>query len=441
MEGAGGGGAADATDDVVLPATPSPRPGSHGAPNLPAAATEVLSTFPSWGLAQRTEYLQMLVNSMTLADQASLARVLEPHLRRDFFCMLPEELCWNILSSLDDESLGRAAQVNRSWNMVLSNDFFWKRVINLRRAQSTTWSSLCATREYELSLSADSPQIPWRHKFVLLKKDIMKLKVNWKEGKPRQYTIPCNGNGIYCLQYDREKIVTGSRDNRIKIWDMQSRVGVQQLCGHDGSVLCLQFDDKKIISGSSDATVRVWDLATGKCLQTLHHHSQSVLHLRFLDDMLVTCSKDKTVMLWRADPRTGLYEPIHVLKEHRAAVNVVEFDEKCVKSLPSHSPTPWPFDAPRSGCDVPDSERQPCKQAFRPSYHAALSDLLISHRQVYCVSLWGPHHPNLGHPNGAADQTAQRAPSRNRLSAIPRQHYCDGFVRPYSAEVGHQQGD
>lgn len=61
-------------------------------------------------------------------------------------------------------------QVNRSWNMVLSNDFFWKRVISLRRAEFTSWSTLCSTREYELSLSADSPQIPWRHKFVLLKR-------------------------------------------------------------------------------------------------------------------------------------------------------------------------------------------------------------------------------------------------------------------------------
>jgi len=85
-------------------------------------------------------------------------------------CTLAEELCWNILSSLDDQSLGRAAQVNRSWNMVLSSDFFWKRVINMRRAESSGWATLCSTRERELSLTADSPRIPWRHKFVHLKR-------------------------------------------------------------------------------------------------------------------------------------------------------------------------------------------------------------------------------------------------------------------------------
>eukprot|EP00038_Savillea_parva_P020032 m.30271 g.30271 ORF g.30271 m.30271 type:complete len:526 (+) comp4688_c1_seq1:473-2050(+) len=327
-EGGGVEGMDETEDNAVVPI--SPRPGS--VPDLPSAATEVLTTFPSWGLAQRTEYLQMLVNSMTLADQVSLARVLEPHLRRDFFCMLPEELCWNILSSLDDRSLGRAAQVNRSWNMVLSNDFFWKRVISIRRAEHTSWATLCSTREYELSLSADSPQIPWRHKFILLKRDISRIEENWSVGRPEKKTIPCHGNGIYCLQYDAEKIITGSRDNAIKVWNIRTHEGIRELRGHDGSVLCLQFDDRKIISGSSDATVRVWDLATGQCLQVLNQHTQSVLHLRFMGNLLVTCSKDKTVMLWRSDPQTGLYEPVHVLREHRAAVNVVEFDQRYIVS-------------------------------------------------------------------------------------------------------------
>jgi F-box and WD-40 domain protein 1/11 len=158
----------------------------------------------------------------------------------------------------------------------------------------------------------------------------MRLNENWTHGVPEKRTILCNGNGIYCLQYDWQKIVTGSRDNAIKIWDMRTHDGVRELRGHDGSVLCLQFDDKKVISGSSDATVRVWDLATGNCMQILDQHTQSVLHLRVLGDTLVTCSKDKTVMIWKSDPRTGLYDLVNVLREHRAAVNVVEFDEKYV---------------------------------------------------------------------------------------------------------------
>ena len=85
-------------------------------------------------------------------------------------CAVAEKLCWYILSKLDDQSLSCAAQVNRSWSQVLSSDFFWKRVLTTRRAESTAWATLCSTREHELSLSLDSPRIPWRHKFVQLKR-------------------------------------------------------------------------------------------------------------------------------------------------------------------------------------------------------------------------------------------------------------------------------
>lgn len=53
-----------------------------------------------------------------------------------------------------------------------------------------------------------------------------------------------NSKGVYCLQYDDHKIVSGLRDNTIKIWDRYSLQCVKVLTGHTGSVLCLQYDDK-----------------------------------------------------------------------------------------------------------------------------------------------------------------------------------------------------
>ena len=32
----------------------------------------------------------------------------------------------------------------------------------------------------------------------------------------------------------------------------------------------------KIVTGSYDATIKVWDLATGKCMTTLTHHKKAV---------------------------------------------------------------------------------------------------------------------------------------------------------------------
>lgn len=58
------------------------------------------------------------------------------------------------------------------------------------------------------------------------------------------------------MQYDEEKIVGGSRDNTIKMWDWTTKQCLRTYVGHEGSVLCLQYDDDLLVSGSSDCTVR-----------------------------------------------------------------------------------------------------------------------------------------------------------------------------------------
>jgi WD40 repeat protein len=75
------------------------------------------------------------------------------------------------------------------------------------------------------------------------------------------------GAGVYCLQFDRQKLVSGSRDNSIKVWDMGSGKCVRTIHGHDQSVLCLQYDlNNRLISGSSDAKIIEWVRYYSHCL-------------------------------------------------------------------------------------------------------------------------------------------------------------------------------
>lgn len=130
--------------------------------------------------------------------------------------------------------------------------------------------------------------------FTSILQDIDRIENNWRSGSHMLKRINCrseNSKGVYCLQYDDHKIVSGLRDNTIKIWDRSDLKCVKTLMGHTGSVLCLQYDDKVIISGSSDSTVRVWDVTTAEMVHTIIHHSEAVLHLRFNNGMMVTCSK------------------------------------------------------------------------------------------------------------------------------------------------------
>jgi F-box and WD-40 domain protein 1/11 len=138
-------------------------------------------------------------------------------------------------------------------------------------------------------------------------------------------------SGVYCLQYDNEKIISGLRDTTIKIWRRGDLQCEKRLAGHTGSVLCLQYDERIIVSGSSDSTVRIWDVNTGDQLNMLGQHIEAVLHVRFANGMLVTCSKDRSIAVWdMVSPQEINLR--RVLVGHRAAVNVVDFDHTYIVS-------------------------------------------------------------------------------------------------------------
>ena len=149
------------------------------------------------------------------------------------------------------------------------------------------------------------------------------------EAQPQAQNV---GQGIYCIQFDEVKIVSGGRDHRVKQWNIDTYELEREFVGHTGSVLCLQFDDTKVISGSSDTKIMVWDMATGARTGVLGDHEQSVLHLNFNENRLVSCSKDKLIIVWRWDDSVGMYIHEHTLEGHKAAVNVVEFDHRFIVS-------------------------------------------------------------------------------------------------------------
>ena len=83
---------------------------------------------------------------------------------------------------------------------------------------------------------------------------------------PRGHT-----DAVLCLQFDGEKLVSGSKDMSIKVWSLATGQCRLTLHGHEGAVTCLQFDSKRIVSGALDRVIKIWDIGTGEvsCLLRL----------------------------------------------------------------------------------------------------------------------------------------------------------------------------
>jgi len=308
-----------------------------------------LENFVDWTEQEQINFVKELILTMHHHQHGAVNAFLKPMLQRDFISLLPlkglDHVAENILSFLDARSLCAAELVSKEWNRVISEGMLWKKLIERKVNTDTLWRGLAERRGWIECLFKPKPGEShrdhsfYRRLYPSIIKDIENIEDNWRMGKHNLQRINCrseNSKGVYCLQYDDSKIVSGLRDNTIKMWDRQT---LQQhnkvLTGHTGSVLCLQYDEKVIISGSSDSTVRVWDVESGEMVNTLIHHCEAVLHLSFkfraFNGMMVTCSKDRSIAVWDMVSPTEI-NLRRVLVGHRAAVNVVDFDDKYIVS-------------------------------------------------------------------------------------------------------------
>ena len=127
---------------------------------------------------------------------------------------------------------------------------------------------------------------------------------------------------VTCLQFDADKILTGSDDANINVYDTQTGALRARLEGHEGGVWALQYEGNVLVSGSTDRTVRVWDIEQGRCTHIFQGHTSTVRCLQILmptlvgrtqndrpimmpkQPLIITGSRDSNLRVWKL-PKPG----------------------------------------------------------------------------------------------------------------------------------------
>lgn len=145
--------------------------------------------------------------------------------------ILPEVLFRSILSFLEHEECLAARAVCRRWT-ALYTDATWKHVYLSRFTPDT---SLCK------SVCPDGRKTLWKKRFFLR----CALERHWQSDRYQKRTFTGHSGAIRCIQFDDFRMVSGSEDCTIKMWDMSTGALLRTLNGpngHTGHVCALQFE-------------------------------------------------------------------------------------------------------------------------------------------------------------------------------------------------------
>ncbi|OAA52319.1 WD repeat containing protein pop1 [Beauveria brongniartii RCEF 3172] len=169
------------------------------------------------------------------------------------------------------------------------------------------------------------PSLRQLHLYKSLYRRHHMIRQSWTSGKvkPKHVAFAAHPNNVItCLQFDDDKIITGSDDTLIHIYDTHTGKLLKKLEGHEGGVWALQYEGNILVSGSTDRSVRVWDIERGLCQQVFYGHTSTVRCLQILmpaetgrthdgkpimqpeKPLIITGSRDSQLRVWRL-PEVG----------------------------------------------------------------------------------------------------------------------------------------
>lgn len=200
---------------------------------------------------------------------------------------ISSNVMWKIVKNVNSKEIAQLMTVNKEWSVLLSSDYIIRKLIKL-----------------VFPLYNIEPHIPVQHQY----KQLNRVPLNIANGDFSLKDVEMTSEMVYEGPAGYEaSIFLG-----LTIWVKNPELKIFHSCEfypdqtfdlfQRPSISDVQFtlDGTKMIAGSTDGALKVWDLFSGECLQTLLGHTGAVKAVRILSDgnYAVSASSNREIKIW-----------------------------------------------------------------------------------------------------------------------------------------------
>jgi len=193
-------------------------------------------------------------------------------------------------------------------------------------------------------------------------------------------------------------LVSGDKSGNIICWDpFTGKQKGRTMTGHKQWITSLSWEplhlsnqgvSRRLVSGSKDGDVRVWDVVLAQCIRSLTSHTASVTSVRWGGSGLIySASQDRTIKVWRAKDGTLC----RTLQGHGHWVNVLALNTDYVVRTGAFDPKDAKLVPDEIKLDGPKLKAL-AEKRYNDVMKVVGEELLVSGSDDFTMFMWKPEH-------------------------------------------------
>lgn len=200
-----------------------------------------------------------------------------PRFHRDFLSLCNLKIVYRILEYVSPTDLITGSSVSKKWYQIMKSQELWYSLYDF------------------IGLASMAKVFFMPNGSVASNANLFSSIYNWAHGIFSYRFFQAHYLGVLSMSFDGKTVATASSDMSAKVFSIKNGALLRTLTGHDGPIHSIQHDSEKVITGSNDCTIRIWDNhGKGNLLGIFKYHTKPITCLKLCNEMLISGSEDKT---------------------------------------------------------------------------------------------------------------------------------------------------